>query len=350
LPEHEKSEPSRPTCACPLCCPEKWAINRAVNHGVPVGAPLHVLLHPSGAQVVVHEVGSVPVVAGDASASPGRSEAQDKHSNNLVSSSPEVAQARETLSFTQQQIAVNDASNNLAAAIERYAEGYGKAGLHGRWGDLMRAIDAYASALLAQQETEIARLSAQVLKCHVCGKPACCIGNYEGADHYEPACDSCCGHGNEDGWCRPIAEAIAEMSQWILEANTREPDESAAFQITQLKARAEAAEAALAALRATTEQQHVFIIEHGDYSNRGRWGDAYASLDAAVAAIKGAFIAPYIVAWKPLEEGRFCGWTLTGEFEHVQNYSIKHTAQYDIQRVPVLTPTSSVPSSDQGKA
>lgn len=60
------------------------------------------------------------------------------------------------------------------------------------------------------------------LNCHVCGKSATCIGNYEGAEHYEPACDRCCGHGNEDGWCRPIPEAIAEMSKWILEANTAE--------------------------------------------------------------------------------------------------------------------------------
>lgn len=40
--------------------------------------------------------------------------------------------------------------------------------------------------------------------CHVCGKPATCIGAYEGETVERPACDSCCGHGNEDGWCRPI--------------------------------------------------------------------------------------------------------------------------------------------------
>lgn len=36
--------------------------------------------------------------------------------------------------------------------------------------------------------------------CEICEQPACCIGKYD-ADSYSPACDSCCGHGNEDGHC-----------------------------------------------------------------------------------------------------------------------------------------------------
>ena len=42
--------------------------------------------------------------------------------------------------------------------------------------------------------------------CHICGKPATCIGAYEGGTEAQSACDDCCGHGNEDGWCVPIAE------------------------------------------------------------------------------------------------------------------------------------------------
>lgn len=56
------------------------------------------------------------------------------------------------------------------------------------------------------------------LNCHVCGKPASCIGRYEGHGDYAPACDACCGHGNEDGWCKPLAVAIAQMSKWIIAA------------------------------------------------------------------------------------------------------------------------------------
>lgn len=37
-------------------------------------------------------------------------------------------------------------------------------------------------------------------------RPATCFGQYDGAEKPEPACDTCCGHGNEDGWCEPICE------------------------------------------------------------------------------------------------------------------------------------------------
>lgn len=49
--------------------------------------------------------------------------------------------------------------------------------------------------------------------CYHCGdRPAACYGAYEGA--YEgaeiaaAACDICCGHGNEDGWCIQIADML----------------------------------------------------------------------------------------------------------------------------------------------
>lgn len=35
-----------------------------------------------------------------------------------------------------------------------------------------------------------------------CGRPFTCFGEYEGNEAY--SCDTCCGHGNEDGWCVPI--------------------------------------------------------------------------------------------------------------------------------------------------
>ena len=41
--------------------------------------------------------------------------------------------------------------------------------------------------------------------CHVGGEPAACVGRYERQDGPDlPACDVCCGHGNEDGYCSPI--------------------------------------------------------------------------------------------------------------------------------------------------
>jgi hypothetical protein len=42
--------------------------------------------------------------------------------------------------------------------------------------------------------------------CAICTKPATCYGLYEGDELDKPcyACDECCDHGNEDGWCRPV--------------------------------------------------------------------------------------------------------------------------------------------------
>lgn len=49
------------------------------------------------------------------------------------------------------------------------------------------------------------------IACQCCEKkPATCFGVYEVMEQpITAACDDCCGHGNEDGWCRPIAEMDA---------------------------------------------------------------------------------------------------------------------------------------------
>lgn len=45
------------------------------------------------------------------------------------------------------------------------------------------------------------------LACAQCneGRPAACLGRYEGEVYFEPACSTCCGHGNEDGRCVSLA-------------------------------------------------------------------------------------------------------------------------------------------------
>ena len=45
--------------------------------------------------------------------------------------------------------------------------------------------------------------------CAICGGPAACYGLYDPIDSEEVvqfACDECCGHGNEDGWCIRVPE------------------------------------------------------------------------------------------------------------------------------------------------
>ena len=44
----------------------------------------------------------------------------------------------------------------------------------------------------------------KTLRCATCGNVATCIGRYEGRPGDSCACDECCGHGNEDGWCEPL--------------------------------------------------------------------------------------------------------------------------------------------------
>lgn len=36
-----------------------------------------------------------------------------------------------------------------------------------------------------------------------CKNLATCIGQYEEMPHEDPACDECCGHSQEEGWCIP---------------------------------------------------------------------------------------------------------------------------------------------------
>lgn len=48
--------------------------------------------------------------------------------------------------------------------------------------------------------------------CAHCGAPATCFGLYEDPNG-EPdyGCDSCCGHGNEDGWCKRVCSGCGAM-------------------------------------------------------------------------------------------------------------------------------------------
>jgi len=43
--------------------------------------------------------------------------------------------------------------------------------------------------------------------CTFCDEPATCFGSYEDEFHPGYHCDRCCGHGNEDGHCEPVANA-----------------------------------------------------------------------------------------------------------------------------------------------
>ena len=48
--------------------------------------------------------------------------------------------------------------------------------------------------------------------CYACGAPATCIGRYEAQAADQHACDTCCGHGNEDGHCVPVPCAVQPVA------------------------------------------------------------------------------------------------------------------------------------------
>ena len=52
--------------------------------------------------------------------------------------------------------------------------------------------------------------------CAICDRyPASCFGVYEDpSQDVGPACDECCGHGNEDGWCRPMGDVFKKMNEY----------------------------------------------------------------------------------------------------------------------------------------
>ena len=51
---------------------------------------------------------------------------------------------------------------------------------------------------------ELLELRAIAPRCSICSKLATCQGAYEDESNWGFGCNSCCGHGNEDGHCEPV--------------------------------------------------------------------------------------------------------------------------------------------------
>jgi hypothetical protein len=67
---------------------------------------------------------------------------------------------------------------------------------------------ANPSGVAAREEESFFRKG--VLLCQQCHeRPAACVGRYEGDGPIALACDVCCGHGCEDGWCVRLASEPA---------------------------------------------------------------------------------------------------------------------------------------------
>lgn len=64
-------------------------------------------------------------------------------------------------------------------------------------------------------------------RCLTCGKPATCYGAYEGNPTPSYACDTCCAHGCEDGWCKPLNEGEGAAPAPAVEPVAGEREEAA---------------------------------------------------------------------------------------------------------------------------
>lgn len=88
----------------------------------------------------------------------------------------------------------------------------------GRYRDAKEALERLRAALPVEEQGP----RPVDLTCAHCRKnPATCIGRYEGHGGYHPACDECCGHGNEDGFCRPpdmLVDILRDVNETISEA------------------------------------------------------------------------------------------------------------------------------------
>ena len=78
----------------------------------------------------------------------------------------------------------------------------------------------------------------------------------------------------------------------------------------------------------------VWLIESGEYEQRGVWGVA-DSVVSAVEFIKQKFPPPHQVSWDEPVQLDDDTWRLTGAFGAVQYYSIEHENTFDITKYEV---------------
>lgn len=102
--------------------------------------------------------------------------------------------------------------------------------------------------------------------CRHCETRATCVGEYERTDHdIGFACDECCGHGNEDGWCIPICDADGWMSTVSRAAATLRDE------LDKAEARTAEAIAAWLATRAAEGRSPAWLRDIADLIRAGAW-------------------------------------------------------------------------------
>lgn len=96
-------------------------------------------------------------------------------------------------------------ASSARVALEAAILAYGDAAREGALRERNEATDVSREAYIGNVERVVKALAAGAPTCLACGKEATCVGAYEGFENLDFACEECCSHGNEDGWCVPLA-------------------------------------------------------------------------------------------------------------------------------------------------
>jgi hypothetical protein len=160
-----------------------------------------------------------------------------------------------------------------------------------------RVVDAIAAERDAAR-AELAKTQARAIKCGHCEhEAATCFGSYEDDDNWAFACDTCCGHGNEDGHCIPLAELGTERlvpRPYAVEPKSER--DAALARVGELETSLWNAASALVAERAAhealrarvgeVEEENRVLREDGHRLRRieASRGEVIAGLEAALAA------------------------------------------------------------------
>jgi hypothetical protein len=113
----------------------------------------------------------------------------------LVREVDEIEQQRESLSEEHSQLRRNYL--DLADALLPTSTGTDQLMVEAR------RLRAEVARLTAENE----RLRTALPACAHCDQgSAACFGQYDSEGDGAAACDVCCGHGNEDGWCVPLTD------------------------------------------------------------------------------------------------------------------------------------------------
>lgn len=118
---------------------------------------------------------------------------------------------------------------------------------------------------------EVERLREIIPTCDHCGeRVGACFGRYEDVGDPHVACDMCCGHGNEDGWCVQLIDLPGWSATVARSAKTlRQERDSAQAEYKLVVAQRDRYDSTVAVMRPIVEA----MLRH-----KTQWPNSYAAI------------------------------------------------------------------------